>query len=264
MEYANIIYEFRDNIAFIKLNRPQAMNSLSTDLLNELSACFDSIAQDRSVLGVILTGEGKAFCAGADLTGNVGGNVSPNPCERTRDRIQFVHGVFNKIENCPRPVIAAVNGYALGGGCELSLVCDIRIAGGKAVFGFPEVGLGVVACYGGPQRLPRLIGAGYAKEMLYTGRKIDAATAEKYGLVNRVVAPEALMEEAEALMKEIIRQAPISVKYTKICVNRGLEVPLDYALGLELDMVAMAITTEDAAEGGKAFVERRAPVFCNQ
>lgn len=264
MEYSNICYELRDNIAFIKLNRPAAMNSLSIDLLHELSACFDAMTQDRSVLGVIITGEGKAFCAGADLTGKPDGNLSPNPCERTRDRIQFVHSVFNKIENFSRPVIAAVNGYALGGGCELSLVCDIRIAGEKAVFGFPEVGLGVVACYGGPQRLPRLIGVSFAKEMLYTGRKIDAASAERHGLVSRVVAPEALMEEAENLMREIVRQAPISVKYTKICVNRGLEVPLDYALGLELDMVAMAITTEDAAEGGKAFVERRAPAFCNQ
>ena len=264
MEYQNLIYEVRDNIAIITLNRPKAMNSLSTALLTELNDVFDSMAKDRSILGVILTGEGKAFCAGADLTGGADENASPNPGEKFHDRMKWIHDIYNKIENFERPVVAAVNGYALGGGCELSLVCDFRIASEKAVFGLPEVGLGVIACYGGPQRLPRVVGAGVAKEMLYTGKKISAQEAKEVGLVNRVVPEDKLLDEVMSVMQTIARNAPISVKYSKICVNKGLELPLDYALEFERDLLPLCIGTEDAQEGMRAFAEKRKPVFKNR
>lgn len=264
MDYQNLIYVLQDNIAIVKLNRPKAMNSLSTDLLVELNDVFDTMAKNRNILGVILTGEGKAFCAGADLVGKGDENASPNLGEKFRDRMKWIHDIYNKIENFERPVVAAVNGYALGGGCELSMVCDFRIASENAVFGLPEVGLGVIACYGGPQRLPRIVGAGVAKEMLYTAKKISAQEAKEIGLVNRVVPAESLMDEVMSVMKQIAQNAPISVKYTKICVNRGLELPLDYALEHERNLMPLCMNTEDAKEGVQAFSEKRKPAFKNQ
>lgn len=264
MEYKNIIVEVRDHIAYITLNRPQAMNSLSIPLLRELSQALDELELRQEVLGLILTGSGKAFCAGADLTGDYVVSVALDPLENCKDKTRWIHGIFNKLENFSRPVIAAVNGYALGGGCEISLCCDIRIAGEKAVFGQPEVGLGVIACYGGPQRLPRLVGTGKAKELLYTAKKISAAEALEIGLINKVVPPEELLSEAKSMMESIIAQAPIAVKYTKVCVNRGLEMPLDYALELELNMVALCLNTNDCKEGIAAFREKRAPQFQNK
>ena len=264
MEYKNIIVEIRNHIAYITLNRPQAMNSLSIPLLRELSQALDELELRQEVLGMILTGSGKAFCAGADLTGDYVVSAALDPLENCKDKTRWIHGIFNKLENFPRPVIAAVNGYALGGGCEISLCCDIRIASEKAAFGQPEVGLGVIACYGGPQRLPRLVGAGKAKELLYTAKKISAAEASEIGLVNKVVPPEELLSEAQSMMESIIAQAPIAVKYTKVCVNRGLEMPLDYALELELNMVALCLNTNDCKEGIAAFREKRAPQFQNK
>lgn len=264
MEYQNLIYELQDNIAIVKLNRPKAMNSLSTDLLLELDSLFDEMAKNRDIRGVVLTGEGRAFCAGADLTGKADDNASPNVGERFRDRLKWIHGIYNKIENFERPVVAAVNGYALGGGCELSLVCDFRIASENAVFGLPEASLGVVACYGGPQRLPRVVGTGIAKEMLYTARKISAQEAKWYGLVNRVVPADRLMDEVMEVMRKIAKNAPISVKYSKICVNRGMDLPLDYALEHERNLMPLCMNTEDAKEGVRAFAEKRKPVFKNQ
>ena len=264
MEYRTVFLEIQGPVAIIKLNRPKAMNSLSVELLNELDQAFDELGKNRSVLGVILTGEGKAFCAGADLTGTGDGAASPNSGERFNDQIRWIHSIYNKIENFDRPVIAAVNGYALGGGCELSMVCDFRIASDKAVFGMPEVSLGVMACYGGPQRLPRLVGAGVAKEMLYTAKKISAQEAKEIGLVNRVVPAESLMDEVMTVMKEICKNAPISVKYTKLCINRGLELPLDYALEFERQLLPLCMGTEDAKEGVRAFTEKRSPEFKNR
>lgn len=264
MEYRNICLDVQESIAIIKLNRPKAMNSLSTALLTELDNAFTLLERDRTVLGVILTGEGRAFCAGADLISKGDENASPNLGERFHDQMTWIHGIYNKIENFSRPVIAAVNGYALGGGCELSMVCDFRIASERAVFGLPEVGLGVMACYGGPQRLPRLVGSGMAKEMLYTGRKISAQEAKEIGLVNRVVPDEVLMDEVIAVMEEICKNAPISVKMTKLCVNRGLELPLDYALEFERNMLPICMGTQDAKEGVQAFGEKRKPVFQNR
>lgn len=161
-------------------------------------------------------------------------------------------------------MIAAVNGYALGGGCELAMCCDIRIASSYAVFGQPEVNLGVIACYGGPQRLPRLVGTGIAKELLFTARNVKADEAARIGLVNKVVEPENLMSESLNMMKLIVSKAPIAIKYTKICVNRGYEISLDYALELEKNYVAMCATTEDSKEGGLAFFEKRPAAFKNK
>lgn len=264
MDYKNIILDVHDHVAYIILNRPQAMNSLSIGLLRELSSALSELELNPEVLGVILTGNGKAFCAGADLTGDDVVSVAENQLENTRDKIHWIHGVFNQLENFPRPVIAAINGYALGGGCEISMCCDIRIASESAILGQPEVGLGVIACYGGPQRLPRLVGAGKAKELLYTAKKIGALEAKEIGLVNYVVPHEGLMKAAEEMMHSILVNAPISVKYTKTCVNRGLELPLDYALELEIDMVSLCMGTGDAVEGTQAFREKRKPIFKNR
>lgn len=264
MEYNNIIFEIKNKIGYITLNRPQAMNSLSIPLLQELSAALDELDLNPDVWGVIITGNDKAFCAGADLTGNHVISSAQNKYEGHREKFRWIHGIFNRIENFQHPVIAAINGYALGGGNELAMCCDIRIAGEKAIFGQPETGLGAIACYGGPQRLPRLVGTSMAKELLYTGRKINAQQAKEIGLVSRVVPQENLMAEAEALMAEIFKQAPIAVKYTKVCVNRGVEMPLDYALELELDLVTICVQTDDAKEGVAAFREKRKPVFKNQ
>ena len=232
MNYKHIKYQAKDNIAYLTLSRPQALNSLNGELVDELGSVFEDLANDRRILGVIITGDGKAFCAGADITEILKERPgkSANVSERFSDYVDVVHRVFNKIENYERPVIAAINGFALGGGCELTMCCDIRIASTKAVFGQPEVRLGVIPCYGGTQRLPKLVGAGMAKEMMYTGRMVKAEEAKAIGLVNRVVEPESLLKETEEMMKNIVSMAPMAVKYTKVCINKGMEVSIEYGL----------------------------------
>ncbi len=255
----NIEVKVEDRIAIVKMNRPKALNALNSDTLNELVSIFDTLKEDDSVLGVIVTGEGKGFVAGADIV-----QMQPYKSIEGRSYADFAQGVFNKIEGLEKPVIAAVNGYALGGGSELALSCDIRIASTKAVFGQPEVGLGIIPCFGGTQRLPRLIGSGMAKEMIFTGRQVKSEEALAIGLVNKVVEPEVLIEESIKMMNDILKNASIAVGFAKVAINKGLEMDLQNGLELEKDVAALCFATDDKDEGMNAFVEKRKAIFKNR
>ena len=248
-----------DEIAVVKMNRPKALNALNNDTLNELVSIFDAIKEEDAIRGVIVTGEGRGFVAGADIV-----QMQNYKSIEGRQYAGFAQSIFNKIENLEKPVIAAVNGYALGGGSELALSCDIRIASTKAVFGQPEVGLGIIPCFGGTQRLPRLIGPGLAKELIFSGRQVKADEALTIGLVNKVVEPESLMEESLNMMKTILTNASKAIGYAKVAINKGLEMDLQKGLELEKDLGALAFATEDKDEGMNAFVEKRKAVFSNK
>lgn len=256
MDFQNIIFEIEEGIAIIKMNRPKALNALNNETLYELTDAIEACKTDANVKGVIITGEGKAFVAGADIV-----QMKDYGSEQGRDYAGFAQEVFNKIEALEKPVIAAVNGYALGGGCELALSCDIRLAGERAVFGQPEVNLGIIPCFGGTQRLSRLVGAGKAKELIFTGDYIKAEEAEKIGLANKVVAGDALLDESKAMMGKILAKAPLAIKYAKVAVNKGLDLDLKNALELEKDLVGLCFATEDQKEGMAAFVEKREASF---
>ncbi len=255
----NINVSVEEEIAVIKFNRPKALNALNDETLNELDELFDCIKNDNSVRGIIVTGEGKSFVAGADIV-----QMLPYKALEGRMYADKAQKVFNKIENIEKPVIAAVNGYALGGGCELSLSCDIRIASSNAIFGQPEVGLGVIPCFGGTQRLPRLIGTGLAKELIYTGRKVKAEEAIAIGLVNKVVEHEALIDEAKKMMNDILKNASIAIGFAKAAINKGMEIDILNGLELEKDIAAITFATDDKDEGMNAFVEKRTAVFKNK
>ncbi|NLJ58665.1 MAG: enoyl-CoA hydratase/isomerase family protein [Tissierellia bacterium] len=248
-----------DEIAVVKMNRPKALNALNNDTLNELVSIFDAIKEEDAIRGVIVTGEGRGFVAGADIV-----QMQNYKSIEGRQYAGFAQSIFNKIENLEKPVIAAVNGYALGGGSELALSCDIRIASTKAVFGQPEVGLGIIPCFGGTQRLPRLIGPGLAKELIFSGRQVKADEALTIGLVNKVVEPESLMEESLNMMKTILTNASKAIGYAKVAINKGLEMDLQKGLELEKDLGALVFATEDKDEGMNAFVEKRKAVFSNK
>ena len=239
MEYTKLLIEKQDNICIVKINNPQALNALNSTVLGELDCAFTEIAADDSILAVILTGEGKAF----------GENGA---------------AVFRKIELLDKPVIAAINGFALGGGCELSMCCDIRIASAKAKLGQPEVGLGITPGFSGTQRLPRIVGMGIAKELIYTADIIDANEAYRIGLVNKVVDPEALMDTAMAMAKKIAKKAPIAVKYSKEAINRGVQTDIDSAITIEANLFGLCFSTEDQKEGMAAFLEKREAKYNNK
>ncbi|MEA4816660.1 MAG: enoyl-CoA hydratase-related protein [Lachnospiraceae bacterium] len=260
MEYQDILYEVNENIAFITINRPKVLNALRMITKEELYSAIEAADADSNVLGIIVTGTGRGFIAGSDISEI---SVDAKGSETTA-MSKKAHALFDKFEEIGKPIIAAINGYAMGGGTELALACDIRIASSKAVFGLPEVDLGVAPCYGGTQRLPRLIGAGYAKEILFTGRKVRAEEAKAMGLVNKVVEHAELMNEAIAMMKQIIKNAPIAVKYCKYMVNKGLEMSLKDGLDYEAEVAGILVETEDAKEGVTAFFEKRDPVFKNK
>ena len=252
----NIDLTVQEEIAIVKMNRPKVLNALNNETLIELEKIFDCLKNDNSIRGVIVTGEGKGFVAGADIV-----QMQPYKSLEGRQYADQAQSIFNKIENLEKPVIAAVNGYALGGGCELAMSCDIRIASNKAVFGQPEVLLGVIPCFGGTQRLPRLIGPAFAKEMIYTGRHVKADEALAMGLVNRVVDSEVLLEESIKMMETILQNASLAIAYSKIAINRGMEMDIGNALELEKDIAALSFGTEDKDEGMNAFLEKRLPVF---
>lgn len=257
--FENVKVDVREGIALVTMNRPKALNALNNQTLGELDALFACMEKESDIFGVIITGEGKAFVAGADIV-----QMHHYKSEEGRQYAGYAQGVFNRIESLEKPVIAAVNGYALGGGCELSMSCDFRIASEKAVFGQPEAKLGVIPCFGGTQRLPRLIGTGRAKELIYTGRQVKADEACAIGLVNKVVAPEALLDEAMTMMKQILTMAPLAVRYAKVAINRGIEVDLRAGLELEKDICAITFGSEDKQEGMDAFLAKRPPVFRNK
>ncbi|MDY3292927.1 MAG: enoyl-CoA hydratase-related protein, partial [Candidatus Egerieousia sp.] len=216
MEYKKLIIQDNGAVRVIKINNPEALNALNTAILKELDAAFTEVAEDNGILAVVLTGEGRAFVAGADISEMKSKNAIEGEIFG-----KLGASVFRKIELLPKPVIAAVNGFALGGGCELAMSCDIRLASAKAKFGQPEVGLGITPGFSGTQRMPRLIGMGKAKELIYTADIIDAAEAYRIGLVNHVYEPEALMEEAMKMAEKIASKAPIAVKNSKEAINRG-------------------------------------------
>ncbi|MBU2550638.1 MAG: enoyl-CoA hydratase/isomerase family protein [Proteobacteria bacterium] len=258
MTYETLLYEKADGIGLVTLNRPERLNALSYKMREELAAVFDVMEKDDEVKVVILTGGPKAFSAGADIK-------ERSTQTTTQPAYYFIqqktHQFFTRIENFEKVVIAAVSGVAVGGGCELSLVCDLRIASETARFGVPEVKIGVIPAAGGTQRLPRIIGVTKAKELLYTGDFIDAQEAYRVGLVNRVVPVEELLDAAKAMAGKLIANPPLPVKFLKRAVNTGMQLDLASALDYESYIAAMLACSEDRIEGFKAFVEKRKPVF---
>ncbi|CAG7839341.1 Short-chain-enoyl-CoA hydratase [Clostridium haemolyticum] len=253
MEHKNVLLEKENNIAIVTINRPEALNALNTNTLNELDLVVDEVAKDDNILVVILTGAGeKAFVAGADISEMKDKNVMEG-----RKFGLLGNKIFRKVETLEKPVIAAVNGFALGGGCELSMACDIRIASQKAKFGQPEVSLGITPGFGGTQRLARHIGVGMAKELIYSAKNINADEAFRIGLVNKVVAPEELMKEAKKLANEIAGRSPIAVKLCKQAINRGIQVDIDTAINIEAEIFGECFSTEDQKDAMTAFVEKR-------
>lgn len=235
------------------------MNALNSQVLDELQRAFCEVEQNRDIRVVILTGEGKAFVAGADIV-----EMSKmNPVEAREFAIKG-HGVMNAVENLKVPVIAAVNGFALGGGCELSMACDFRIASDKAKFGQPEVGLGLIPGFCGTQRLARLVGKGMAKYLIYSAGMIDAAEALRIGLVEKVVAPEELLPECEKIAGTIASKAPIAVAVAKDCINNGFNADMKTASQYEVNAFGISFASEDFREGTSAFIEKRKAAFKNK
>jgi enoyl-CoA hydratase len=255
-EYKNLLFTNEEGIGILTMNRPKALNALNSETLSELSQLLDEIAKDDSVKVLIITGAEKAFVAGADIT-----EMLHMTSAEGRTFGLLGQATFNKIENMPKPVIAAINGFALGGGCELAMACDIRIASEKAKFGQPEVGLGIVPGFAGTQRLPRLVGKGRAKEILFTGEMFDAQEAYRIGLVNKVVPPEELMQAAKTMAQKIMKNAPYAVALCKAAVNLGLDVSLDAGQDYEATLFGVTCSTEDKKEGMSAFVEKRKATF---
>jgi len=255
--YENLLYELNDGIAFVTINRPKVHNALDQLTMSELVTAFESAVSDDQVRVVILTGSGeKAFVAGADIKEF----ASLSPVDG-REYALAGQEVLNFIEHLGKPVIAAVNGYALGGGCELAMACTLRVASDNAVFGQPEVGLGLIPGYGGSQRLPRLVGKGRALEILLSGEPVSAESALAMGLVNRVVSGSELLSTAEALARKIMVNAPLAVAYCLEAVHRGMEMSLTEGQFLEATMFGMCFSTEDVEEGTEAFLEKREPNF---
>ena len=259
--YKTIKYSIdEDGITLVTLNRPQALNALNLDMFSELDSLFDELTASSRVRVVILTGEGnKAFAAGTDVTMMKG--LQPS---EVSDRGMLVNRTQGKIENFPYPVIAAVNGLALGGGCEVAMACDIRIASTTAKFGQPEINLGIIPGGGGTQRLPRLIGISLAKELVYTGGIIDAQRAYEIGLVNKVVPPEELITEARQMAARIAGKSLPILRLAKVAINAGCDEELNKGLQFEMKCFTACFKTYDQQEGMQAFVERRRPVFKDQ
>lgn len=257
--YENIKYEVNEGIGYVTINRPKALNALNMDVLNELYAAFTEIEADDAVKAVIVTGEGKAFVAGADIA-----QMSQLNALEGREMMILGHKVMNLIEAVEKPVIAAVNGFALGGGCELAMACDIRIASEKAKFAQPEVGLGIIPGFGGTQRLARLVGKGMAKYLIMTAEMIPASEAYRIGLVEKVAAPEELMDEAKKVAQTIASKAPIAIATAKSAINNGFDMDMKSASKFEIETFTAAFGSEDKTEGMAAFLEKRAPEFKNK
>ena len=245
------------HIAVLAFNRPEAMNAISTRTARELLEALEEMEQDRDIFAAVFTAEGdRAFCVGADLKERK--DMSRE--DMKKQRALFVKA-FTAVAEFPKPLVAAVNGYALGGGCEFALGCDFIIASEKAAFGLPEVGLANIPGGGGTQLLPRVLGRNKARELIYTGRRISAREAYDLGLVNHVVPPEKLMEKAMEIMKEITRNGPVALQQAKKAINLGIELDLHTAFALEAECYNVCLATEDRDEGLKAFNEKRRPVY---
>lgn len=257
MAYETLLVDRDGPVVRLTLNRPKALNALNRRLLEELSQALDGIAADDSARVLVITGAGeRAFAAGADIT-----EIAALGPDSARAFATFGQSVFARLETLGKPVIAAVNGFALGGGCELAMACTFRVASELAVFGQPEIDLGLIPGFGGTQRLTRLIGRGRALDLTLTGRRITATEAERIGLASRVVAPGALHDDAVALAKELAAKAPVAIRYVLAAVHEGAELPLEAATRIEATYFGLVAATDDMREGTRAFVEKRKPVF---
>ena len=264
--YQTIRYEKQENIGILTINRPEALNALNSTVIGDLEQAIAEVEKDAELGALIITGEGRSFVAGADI-----GEQSTMDVAAGRKWGQRGSALFRRIEKLEIPTIAAVNGFALGGGCELAMSCDIILAAGPnaegkggAKFGQPEVGLGITPGFSGTQRLPRRVGIGKAKELIFSGKMIKADEAKTIGLVNEVYAPEALMDAALEMARSFTKNAPIAVKYAKACIDRGMQMDLDDGIALENEMFAMCYATADQKEGMTAFLEKRPAVFRNK
>jgi enoyl-CoA hydratase/carnithine racemase len=257
LKIENVLYEKRNAIAYVTVNRPKVLNALNTPTWTDIRTAFEDARDDAAVHGVILTGAGnKAFIAGADIS-----ELSKASALDAERASRFGQQVLDLIENLGKPVIAAVNGFALGGGCETAMACTIRIAVDTAKFGQPEVTLGLVPGGGGTQRLPRLVGKGRALQLILSAEMISAQEAYRIGLVNEIVPAADLLARAEAILKKIASNAPMAVKFALTAVNKGLETSQDEGLLLEASYFGLCAGTEDKKEGTSAFLEKRAPQF---
>ncbi|HEX5409454.1 MAG TPA: enoyl-CoA hydratase-related protein [Gemmatimonadaceae bacterium] len=257
MTFTSLLFDVHDRVATITVNRPDKLNALDDATMSELDEAIDVVERRDDIGGVIVTGAGpKAFVAGADIQ-----ELSAQGPLDGRVRARRGQAVLLRVERSRKPVIAAVNGFALGGGCELALACHIRIASENAKFGLPEVKLGIGPGYGGTQRLPRLIGAGRALQLILTGEMIDAEEAHRVGIVNRVVPRDALLAESDALLRRILANGPLAVALCIEAVQRGLGVTLEEGLSIEANHFGLLASTEDMREGMRAFLEKRAPRF---
>jgi enoyl-CoA hydratase len=257
MAYENILLEKEDKLAILYINRPKALNALNNDTLLEIKSAITEIKEDPGIDVLIITGAGdKSFVAGADIA-----YMQNLTAVEGRNFGALGQEVFRMIEAMEKPVIAAVNGFALGGGCELAMCCDFRIASFRAKFGQPEVGLGITPGFGGTQRLPRLVGPGMAKQLLYTADVIDANEALRIGLVNHVVPPEELMEFVKGIAKRILGKAQLAVRFCKAAANEGMQTDIDRGMTIEADVFGLCFATADQTEGMTAFIDKRKPGF---
>jgi enoyl-CoA hydratase len=256
MAYETLLFSVADRIATITVNRPDKLNALDDRVIEELGHAIDAARHDDGVAGVMLTGAGRAFIAGADIS-----KLAQHGAISAKALAQRGQDVFNRFETSPKPTIAAVNGFALGGGCELAMACHIRVASETAKFGQPEVKLGLLPGYGGTQRLPRLVGKGRALQLLLTGEMIDAQDAYRIGLVNRVVAASELISSATAMLQAILANAPLAVAHCIEVVNAGYDLPLSDALTLEATAFGLLAATDDKREGTRAFLDKRTAKF---
>jgi len=257
MEFKLIIYEKSEGIATITLNRPEALNAFSKEVVPEIMQALEDVKNDESVRVVVLTGAGeKAFSAGADIKAMVGMNAL-----KARELSLMGEKLCVALESLEKPVIAAINGYAFGGGMEVSMACDIRIASENALMGQTEINIGLIPGWGGTQRLTRLVGVGKTKELVFTGKRIDAKTAEQLGIVNMVVPAEKFKETVRQFALDLASKAPVALKVAKALINKGADIGLESALALEREGFGVVASTEDLQEGVKAFTEKRKPTF---
>ena len=257
MAYKNILFEIKDKIAIITVNRPEALNALNWQTMQEIHAAFSSVKEGMEIGGVMITGAGeKSFVAGADIK-----ELATQDPVGAKEFSLASQEILHFIEHFPKPVIAAVNGFCLGGGCELAMACHMRVASENAKFGQPEVNLGLIPGNGGTQRLPRLVGKGRALELVLTGNMIDAQEAYRIGLVNKVVPQEELITAVEKILKTIMTKGPVAVKLGLEAVNHGLELSLDEGMQLESNLFGLCFSTADMKEGTQAFIEKRKADF---
>ena len=256
MTYQLLTLDVTDRIATITVNRPDKLNALNDATMTELGKIIDEVRADSTIGGIVVTGAGRAFVAGADIA-----ELRAKSKSQMHELARRGQEVFRRFETSPKPVVAAVNGFALGGGCELALACHVRIASEHAKFGQPEVKLGIIPGYGGTQRLTRIVGKGRALQLLMTGEIIDATEAHRIGLANQVVAPAMLMEASRGMAKAMLANGPLALARCIEVVNQGADLPLDEALALEARVFGELAATEDMREGTSAFLEKRAPAF---